>query len=199
MNQFSPLIQQLIDAFRILPGVGPKSAQRMALHLLERDKQGAEHLASKLQESVANIQRCQHCRILTELPVCGICQDSRRDPKLLCVVQNPADVIAIEQAGAYRGRYFVLSGHLSPIDGIGPEDIGIPDLTERLRQEGVVEVVLATNATVEGEATAYYVAEMAKALSLKASRIAHGIPLGGELEYVDGSTLARALLERKPI
>lgn len=197
--QFSPLIMQLIEAFKILPGVGPKTAQRLAFFLLERNPAGGQHLALKLQESLGQIGRCESCRILTELKVCGLCDDKRRNPKLLCVVQNPADVLAIEQSGHYRGYYFVLTGHLSPIDGLGPEEIGIPELHTRLQQDGLEEIVLATNATVEGEATAFYVAEICKKLGIPASRIAQGIPLGGELEYVDGNTLARAIIERKSI
>lgn len=194
--QFSPLIQQLIDAFRALPGVGPKSAQRMAFHLLERDPQGGVHLVAKLQESLDKIGRCQRCRILSEFDLCGLCKDLRRDAKLLCIVQSPADVLAIEQAGGYRGYYFVLTGHLSPIDGIGPDEIGIPALQQRIQVPGIEEVVLATNTTAEGEATAYFVSELIKKLGLKVTRIAHGIPLGGELEYLDGGTLSRAMLER---
>lgn len=194
--EFSPLIQQLIDALRALPGVGPKSAQRMAFHLLERDPQGGLHLVAKLQESLAKIGRCQRCRILSEFDLCGLCKDPRRDHKMLCIVQSPADVLAIEQAGGYRGYYFVLTGHLSPIDGIGPEEIGIPLLQTRLQIPELEEVVLATSTTAEGEATAFYVSEIIKPLGLKASRIAHGIPLGGELEYLDGGTLSRAMLER---
>lgn len=194
--QFSPLIQQLIEALRVLPGVGPKSAQRMAFHILERDPQGGLHLSQKLQEALDKIGRCQQCRMLCETERCGICLDQKRDEHLLCIVQSPADVLAIESAGGFRGYYFVLSGHLSPIDGIGPEEVGIPQLQARLKQGNINEVVLATHATVEGEATAYFIADMVKHLKLKASRIAHGIPLGGELEYIDGGTLSRALLER---
>lgn len=194
--QFSPLIQQLIDALRVLPGVGPKSAQRMVFHILERDPEGGLHLALKLQESLDKIGRCSRCRMLCESDVCGICLDTRRQENLLCVVQTPADVLAIESAGTFRGYYFVLSGHLSPIDGIGPEEIGIPALQERLKKASTEEVVLATHATVEGEATAYYISDLVKSMKLKASRIAHGIPLGGELEYIDTGTLSRAMLER---
>jgi recombination protein RecR len=196
--QFSPLIQQLIEAFRVLPGVGPKTAQRMAFHVLERDKEGGRHLSEKLQESLIRVQHCNRCRILTELEICGVCQDKGRDFKVLCVVQSPSDVLAIEQAGGYRGTYFVLSGHLSPIDGIGPEDIGMPQLQDRLKED-IEEVVLATHATVEGEATAFYVSELVKRKGLKATRIAHGIPQGGDLEYIDANTLSRALRERKVI
>ncbi|GAA6153153.1 recombination mediator RecR [Pseudoteredinibacter isoporae] len=194
---FSPLIDELINALRILPGVGPKSAQRMALHLLERDKPGAAKLAGSLQQAIEHIGRCQLCRTLTEQEICATCTSSQRDSRLLCVVETPADVLAIEQAGNYSGRYFVLLGHLSPIDGIGPEDIGIDVLLERLQTEDIDELILATNPTIEGEATAHYLAEQAKRLEVKVSRIAHGVPLGGELEYIDGGTLAHAFNSRQ--
>lgn len=196
MVVFSPLIQQLIEALRVLPGVGPKSAQRMVFHILERDPEGGLHLAMKLQESLDKIGRCSRCRMLCESHLCGICLDQRRLEDLLCIVQSPADVLAIEAAGTFRGYYFVLSGQLSPIDGIGPEEIGIPALQTRLKDGKIKEVVLATHATVEGEATAYYISDLVKNMQLKASRIAHGIPLGGELEYIDSGTLSRAMLER---
>lgn len=194
---FSPLIDELINALRILPGVGPKSAQRMALHLLERDKPGAAKLASSLQQAIENVGRCKMCRTLTEQDICATCSSSQRDSRLLCVVETPADVLAIEQAGNYSGRYFVLLGHLSPIDGIGPEDIGIDVLLQRLQNENIEELILATNPTIEGEATAHYLAEQAKRLEVRVSRIAHGVPLGGELEYIDGGTLAHAFNSRQ--
>ncbi len=194
---FSPLIQELVDALRCLPGVGPKSAQRMALHLLERSRESGEVLASALQSSMREVVHCQQCRNFCELDVCEICQDTRRDASVVCVVESPADVIAIEQSASYRGRYFVLMGHLSPIDGIGPEEIGLHILQQRVEAESVAEVILATNPTVEGEATAYYLVEMLAKSGVKVSRIAHGIPLGGELEYVDGTTLAHALSGRR--
>lgn len=194
---FSPLIDELMSSLRCLPGVGPKSAQRMALHLLERDRTGAERLAQSLHKAVEGVGRCQRCRTLTEQTLCGICANQRRDNNLLCVVETPADVLAIEQAGTYQGKYFVLQGHLSPIDGIGPEDIGIDQLILLLQQEPITEVILATNPTVEGEATAYYISERAKHLNVTVSRIAHGVPLGGELEFIDGGTLAHAFSSRR--
>jgi recombination protein RecR len=193
---FSPLLDELISALRCLPGVGPKSAQRMALHLLERDRAGAQRLSNCLQRAVDGVGHCQACRTLTEQALCSICNNQKRDNQLLCVVETPADVLAIEQAGYYTGKYFVLLGHLSPIDGIGPDAIGIDHLLRRLQDEQVQELIVATNTTVEGEATAYYIAEQAKRLGVKVSRIAHGVPMGGELEYVDGNTLARAFLSR---
>jgi len=194
---FSPLIDELMSSLRCLPGVGPKSAQRMALHLLERDRVGAERLAQSLHKAVEGVGRCQRCRTLTEQALCGICANQRRDNNLLCVGETPADVLAIEQAGTYQGKYFVLQGHLSPIDGIGPEDIGIDQLIQLLQQEPINEVILATNPTVEGEATAYYISERAKHLNVTVSRIAHGVPLGGELEFIDGGTLAHAFSSRR--
>lgn len=193
---FSPLIDRLVDALKCLPGVGPRSAQRMAFHLLEREREGGFKLAEALEQAMQGVGRCQQCRTLTEQPVCFICQDQRRDRSIVCVVETPADVMALEQSGIYRGLYFVLMGHLSPIDGIGPEEIGVSFLLERVRAEQLQEVILATNPTVEGEATAYYITEQLKALGVTASRIAHGVPLGGELEYVDVGTLAHALSGR---
>ncbi len=193
---FSPLIDDLIQALRCLPGVGPKSAQRMALHILERDREGASRLADVLAQAVEHVGRCTQCRTLTEQPVCPTCSNTRRDASLLCVVETPADVLAIEQSGTYRGQYFVLLGHLSPIDGIRPAEIGIDVLVQRLRAGEVQELILATNPTVEGEATAHYIAEQARVLKVAVSRIAHGVPLGGELEYIDGGTLAHAFNSR---
>lgn len=196
---FSPLIDELMASLRCLPGVGPKSAQRMALHLLERDRAGAGRLAASLLKAVEGVGRCQRCRTLTEQTHCGICANNRRDNGLLCVVETPGDVLAIEQAGTYQGKYFVLLGHLSPIDGIGPEDIGVDQLIALLQQEPITEVILATNPTVEGEATAYYISERAKHLNVTVSRIAHGVPLGGELEFIDGGTLAHAFSSRRSL
>lgn len=196
---FSPLIDELMASLRCLPGVGPKSAQRMALHLLERDRTGAERLSQSLHKAVEGVGRCQRCRTLTEQAHCGICVNNRRDNTLLCVVETPGDVLAIEQAGTYQGKYFVLLGHLSPIDGIGPEDIGVDQLITLLQQEPITEVILATNPTVEGEATAYYISERAKNLNVIVSRIAHGVPLGGELEFIDGGTLAHAFSSRRSL
>ncbi|MEZ7944199.1 MAG: recombination mediator RecR [Halioglobus sp.] len=195
--KFSPSLQDLMDALRCLPSVGPKSAQRMTLHLLERDREGALALATALRDAVEKIGHCSLCRNFTELEICELCSDPKRDASMVCVVETPADVLAIEQSGSFRGLYFVLMGHLSPIDGVGPAEIGLEDLQQRVIDEGVGEVILATNPTVEGEATAYYVADMLQPLGVGVSRIAHGVPLGGELEYVDGSTLAHALSGRR--
>lgn len=195
----SPLIENLVDALRCLPGVGPKSAQRMVLHLLERDRNGGETLAKALSEAMQGIGHCQQCRNFTEEDLCGICADPKRDAALICVVETPADVAAIEQSSSYCGKYFVLMGHLSPIDGIGPEDIGLDVLEQQLQTTELKEVILATNPTVEGEATAYYIAEMLGNAGVEVSRIAHGVPIGGELEYVDGNTLAHALSGRRRV
>ena len=195
--KFSQSLQDLMDALRCLPSVGPKSAQRMTLHLLERDREGALALATALRDAVEKIGHCSLCRNFTELEICELCSDPKRDASMVCVVETPADVLAIEQSGSFRGLYFVLMGHLSPIDGVGPAEIGLEDLQQRVIDEGVGEVILATNPTVEGEATAYYVADMLQPLGVGVSRIAHGVPLGGELEYVDGSTLAHALSGRR--
>lgn len=195
---FSPLIRQLIEALRVLPGVGQKTAQRMALHLLERDRSGGLRLAQALTQAMEGIGYCSRCRTLSEETLCSYCADPRRDDSLLCVVEGPMDVLAVEQTG-YRGRYFVLKGHLSPLDGRGPDAIGVPELMQRVEEGGFAEIILATNPTVEGEATAHYIAQMLASKSLVLSRIAHGVPLGGELELVDGGTLAHALAGRRPI
>lgn len=200
--QYSPLIQQLIDAFRRLPGVGNKSAQRMVLHFLERDREGGRRLAAALTAAMDGVGQCESCRNLSETQVCGICSHPGRDRALLCVVETPADVFAVEQTAAYRGLYFVLMGHLSPIDGIGPDTLGIGQLVRRVCDGNIREVILATNPTVEGEATAWYIAEQLKLdtlkqRGLKVSRIAHGVPMGGELEYIDGSTLMHSLAGRQ--
>lgn len=195
---FSPLIRQLIDAFRVLPGVGQKTAQRMALQLLERDRSGGQRLAQALSQAMEGVGYCRSCRSLSEDEVCHICSDTRRDDSLMCVVQGPMDVFAVEQTG-YRGRYFVLKGHLSPLDGLGPETIGIPELLGRINNGAFTEVILATNPTVEGEATAHYIAQILSDQNLAISRLAHGMPLGGELEMVDGGTLSHAFAGRKPI
>jgi recombination protein RecR len=199
MARFSPALDALMEALRCLPGVGPKSAQRMTLHLLERDREGAMALSRALEQAVERIGRCGRCRNLSESELCSICSDQKRDAGLLCVVETPGDILAIEQAGGFRGRYFVLMGHLSPIDGIGPEEIGLPILEALARDGGLREVILATNPTVEGEATAYYITRMLQPLVETLSRIAHGVPIGGELEYVDGSTLAHAFSGRQPV
>ena len=197
--KFSPALEELIEALRCLPGVGPKSAQRMTLHLLERDREGAAVLAAALQQAVERVDHCSRCRNFTELDICEICADPRRDAATICVVETPGDVLAVEQSGSFRGIYFVLMGHLSPIDGIGPAEIGLEKFHRRVLDEGITEVILATNPTVEGEATAYYLTDMLGPEGVKVSRIAHGVPLGGELEYVDGSTLAHALSGRRPV
>lgn len=199
MARFGPALDGLIEALRCLPGVGPKSAQRMALHLLERDREGAATLSAALAHAADVVGHCERCRNLAEAPLCTICADTRRDDTLLCIVETPGDILAIEQAGGYRGRYFVLMGHLSPIDGIGPEEIGLSLLEMQAREGQLQEVILATNPTVEGEATAYYITRMLEPLVPGISRIAHGVPLGGELEYVDGSTLAHAFSGRQPV
>lgn len=192
----SPLIKELIDSLRCLPGVGAKSAQRMAYHLLERNRHGARQLAYSLTQAAEQVGHCQSCRILTEYDVCDICQSPKRDKQVLCIVETPSDVYAIEQSGSYHGTYFVLMGHLSPLDGIGPQELHLDELRQRVKTEAIKEVILATNTTVEGEATAHYLVEMLKPFTDKVSRIAHGVPLGGELEYIDGSTLGHAFKGR---
>jgi recombination protein RecR len=196
---YSPLLLELIDALRCLPGVGPKTAQRMAFHMLDRDREGAQQLARVMGRALEGIGYCERCRMLTEERVCKTCASAQRDPSQLCVVETPADVVAVEVSGGFSGLYFVLMGHLSPLDGIGPEQLGLDALERRLDEGQVSEVILATNPTVEGEATAHYIAELAKARGLRASRIAHGVPIGGELEYVDGGTLSHALAGRRSI
>jgi recombination protein RecR len=194
--KFSRDLALLIDALRALPGVGPKTAQRMAFHLLQEGRASASSLASALTGALASVRRCQRCRMLTQDELCGICASTQRDPTLLCVVESPSDVVAVEQSGSYRGRYFVLMGHLSPLDGVGPEQLGARELEAILAEGQVQELILATNPTVEGEATAHYLGELAARRGVRASRIAHGVPMGGELEYVDGGTLAHALAGR---
>tara|TARA_B100001989_G_C24314987_1_gene352339 strand:- start:19 stop:624 length:606 start_codon:yes stop_codon:yes gene_type:complete len=195
----SPLLDQLIEAFRCLPGVGPKSAQRMALHLLEREREGGRKLSKALIDAIENVGNCQLCRTFTEEGLCRICASNARKKQQYCVVESPADVFAIEQSGSYQGVYFVLMGHLSPIDGIGPEQLAIPKLIQQVRDSAVEEVIIACNSTVEGDATAYYIAEQLKSSDVLVSRIAHGVPVGGELEYVDGGTLSHAFSGRVPI
>lgn len=195
----SPLIDRLIEAFQVLPGVGPKSAQRMVLYLLQRNRAGGSHLAEVLVEAVERVGECETCRNLSEQPRCPLCSDPRRDDSLLCVVESAADVLAIEHAGGYRGRYFVLHGHLSPIDGVGPEALGLEALARRARELSPEEVIIATNPTVEGEATAHYISELLGDVVENVTRIAHGVPLGGELEYIDGGTLVHALQGRRSI
>lgn len=196
--KFSPLVIELIDSLKCLPGVGAKSAQRMAFHLLERNRTGGSKLAVTLAKAMTDIGHCQSCRTFTEQDLCEICTSEKRKMKgQLCIVESPADVIAIEQTGEFHGLYFVLMGHLSPIDGIGPDDLGLDVLEHKLAHEGIEEIILATNPTVEGEATAHFIAELAAVHNVTISRIAHGVPVGGELEYVDGNTLAHALSGRK--
>jgi len=194
-----PLLEQLIEALRCLPGVGPKSAQRMALHLLERDREGGRQLSAILATAMERIGRCKLCRNLTEQELCRICANVQRDASLLCVVESPGDVLAIEQATGYRGRYFVLMGRLSPLDGIGPAELGLDELARRLDDSPPAEIIIATNPTVEGEATAYYLQRMAQKQGITVTRIAHGVPLGGELEFTDQSTIAHAFSSRQLI
>ncbi len=193
------LLEQLMEALRCLPGVGPKSSQRMAFQLLERDRDGARRLAEALLQAVERIGHCRRCRNFSEDELCSICRHPGRDDSLLCVVETPADLLALEQATDYRGRYFVLMGHLSPLDGIGPEDLGLEQLAHLLERGSIAEVILATNPTVEGEATAHYIGELVRARDIKVTRIAHGVPVGGELEFIDGGTLSRAFLGRQAV
>lgn len=193
----SSLLEQLIDALRYLPGVGPKTAQRMAFQLLERGRENGKRLAETLEQAMEQIGHCQSCRTFSETPLCKLCLAPQRDASLLCIVESPIDLIAVEQMGTYRGRYFVLMGHLSPLDGIGPEEIGIPALTTLITTQSIKEIIIATNPTVEGEATAHYLSELVKQHAIKATRIAHGVPLGGELEYIDSGTLAHAFAGRE--
>ena len=196
---YSPLLVQLIDALRCMPGIGRKSAQRIAFQLLERDRDGATTLSQALAEAAAGIGHCSRCRMFTEHELCSICASSGRDDSTLCVVESPADVMAIEDATGYRGLYFVLMGHLSPLDGIGPEELGLSALEDRLKEGAATEMIIATNPTVEGDATAHYLADMAARHDIQASRIAYGVPLGGELEYVDGGTLSHAFYGRRVV
>lgn len=193
---YPPALLRLLEALRCLPGVGPKSAQRMAFHLLEKDRDGAALLADSLRQAIGGIGRCQRCRMFAQEQTCPICASSARDATTLCIVESPADVAAIEHSGSYRGTYFVLMGHLSPLDGIGPDELGFAQLEALFAQGDIQEAILATNATVEGDATAHVIAELALRHRIKPSRIAHGVPVGGELEYVDGGTLAHALAGR---
>jgi recombination protein RecR len=197
--RFSPALDALMEALRCLPGVGPKSAQRMAMHLLERDRDGAAALAGALQDAVERVGRCERCRSLAEAARCDICSDHPSRRAAAVHRRNAGGHPRHRAGGGYRGRYFVLLGHLSPIDGIGPEDIGLPALEALVREEEPEEVILATNPNVEGEATAYYITRMLEPLVQRLTRIAHGVPLGGELEYVDGSTLAHAFSGRTPV
>lgn len=195
----SPLIRQLMDALRCLPGVGNKTAQRMAYHLLERDREGGRQLAQVLARAMQEVGRCSECRTLCESERCALCASETRDRSALCVVETPVDVEALEQATDFRGRYFVLMGHLSPLDGIGPEQLGLDQLNERFAGGELQEIILATNPTVEGEATAQYISELARRHGIRTTRIAHGVPMGGELEYIDSSTLSHAFAGRREL
>jgi len=192
-------LERLIEALRVLPGVGPRSAQRMAYHLLQRDRTGAELLARALDDALARVRHCTMCNSYTEDEVCSLCRSPRRDRTMLCVVETPTDLAVLEQTAAFSGMYFVLMGRLSPLDGVGPKDIGLDRLLARATDGEVAEVVLATNFTNEGEATAHYIAEMLRVRGIRVSRIARGVPLGGELEYVDSGTLSQALIDRRSL
>ena len=197
--KYTPALSRLIDALRCLPGVGPKSAQRMAFHLVERGRDAAGRLGEAIGAALTDIGHCSRCRMFTEGELCSICSSALRETGQLCVVESPADVVAIEQSGGYKGRYFVLMGHLSPLDGIGPEQLGLDQFETLIGAGETREVILATNPTVEGEATAHYLGELALKSGLRVSRIAHGVPVGGELEYIDGGTLAHALAGRTAV
>lgn len=199
MMQAEPILQDLMQALRCLPGVGQKSAQRMAFHLMERDRQGAFRLAQSLVEAVDKIGHCETCQTLSASTECALCLDHRREQSLLCVVETPVDVMAVEGATSFKGLYFVLNGRLSPLDGLGPAEIGLDKLAARIEQGTIKEIILATNPTVEGEATAHYISEMAKKHSVKTTRIAHGVPFGGELEYIDSGTLSHAFSGRSEV
>ena len=198
-TSFSPLLDELIEAFRCLPGVGPKSAQRMALHILQYDCIGGRHLSTTLQESIQKIRNCKTCRTLCETEICQFCSNPKRDQSLLCIVESPHDIMAIEQTAHFQGLYFVLMGHLSPLDGIGPNELGLGILAERFAESDITEVIIATSSTVEGQTTAHYIAKMARKQHIQTTRLAQGVPLGGELEYIDNNTLAHAFNERKVI
>ena len=195
--KYSPLLEDLIESLRCLPGVGRKSAQRMAFHLLERDRGGARALSRALGDAADKMGHCKRCRMFSELELCELCSTPRRDDSLLCVVETPADVVAVEQTASFSGRYFVLMGHLSPLDGIGPDELGLDLLETRLKEGLINEMIVATNPTVEGEATAHYLSEMASQSQVRVSRIAHGVPIGGELEFVDAGTLSHAIAGRQ--
>lgn len=196
---FTPLVQQLIDNLRCLAGVGPKSAQRIAFQLLERQREAGLSLARTLEQALIKVGHCQRCRTFSEEPICNLCSNEQRNQKQLCVVETPTDVFALEQTHTYKGLYFVLMGHLSPLDGIGPEELNIPLLKQRVQEQTIDEIILATNPTVEGEATAHYISNLFKDYSVHFSRIAHGVPMDGELGYLDAGTLAKAILARTVI
>ena len=199
MKNENSLLNQLIQAFKILPGIGEKSAQRMAFHLLEKNREGGRNLAKLINESVENIRNCSECRNLTEDVVCHICLDEKRNKKLICVVESPTDVLAIENSGSFNGKYFVLMGRLSPIDGVTPQDLGIPKLIERIKSSDIDEIIIATSPTIEGDATSFYIKDQLNDNNNLISRIAYGVPMGGELEYVDNTTLGRAIQGRREI
>ena len=196
---YSPLLVRLIDALRCMPGIGRKSAQRIAFHLLERDRDGAAAMSHAIADAMSGIGHCSRCRMFSEHDLCSICSATGRDAAQLCVVESPADVMAVEEATGFRGVYFVLMGHLSPLDGIGPEELGLAVLEQRIQDESIDELIIATNPTVEGDATAHFLADMAARRNVSASRIAHGVPLGGELEYIDGGTLSHAFHGRRAV
>ncbi|MGC9385901.1 MAG: recombination mediator RecR [Hydrogenovibrio sp.] len=195
----SPVIQALIDAFKVLPTIGAKSAQRMAYYLLQTNPEGGKRLAEAIVEAIDRVGHCRQCQNFSETELCVICASPSRKSDQLCVVETPTDVVAIEQSGIFQGTYFVLMGHLSPIDGIGPEELGLPLLAERLQHDGISELIIATNPTVEGEATAHYIQQLAASMKVPVTRLAQGIPMGGELEFIDSGTLSQAFAGRKAL
>tara|TARA_B100001248_G_scaffold247491_1_gene219020 strand:- start:18 stop:620 length:603 start_codon:yes stop_codon:yes gene_type:complete len=199
MKNENSLLNQLIQAFKILPGIGEKSAQRMAFHILEKNREGGKNLARLINDSVENIRNCSECRNLTEKTICDICSDEKRNKKIICVVESPTDVLAIENSGSFKGKYFVLMGRLSPIDGVTPQDLGIPKLIERVKSSDIDEIIIATSPTIEGDATSFYIKDQLNENKILISRIAYGVPMGGELEYVDNTTLGRAIQGRREI
>ena len=199
MKNENSLLNQLIQAFKILPGIGEKSAQRMAFHILEKNREGGKNLARLINDSVENISNCSECRNLTEKTICDICSDEKRNKKIICVVESPTDVLAIENSGSFKGKYFVLMGRLSPIDGVTPQDLGIPKLIERVKSSDIDEIIIATSPTIEGDATSFYIKDQLNENKILISRIAYGVPMGGELEYVDNTTLGRAIQGRREI
>jgi len=199
MKNENSLLNQLIQAFKILPGIGEKSAQRMAFHILEKNREGGKNLARLINDSAENIRNCSECRNLTEKTICDICSDEKRNKKIICVVESPTDVLAIENSGSFKGKYFVLMGRLSPIDGVTPQDLGIPKLIEQVKAADIDEIIIATSPTIEGDATSFYIKDQLNENKILISRIAYGVPMGGELEYVDNTTLGRAIQGRREI
>ena len=199
MKNENSLLNRLIQAFKILPGIGEKSAQRMAFHILEKNREGGKNLAKLINDSVENIRNCSECRNLTEEAICDICSDEKRNKRIICVVESPTDVLAIENSGSFKGKYFVLMGRLSPIDGITPQELGIPKLIERVKSADIDEIIIATSPTIEGDATSFYIKDQLNENKILISRIAYGVPMGGELEYVDNTTLGRAIQGRREI